>query len=168
MSITIYDACIPTFTQILAAQSSILDKAAAYAASKKIDETVLLGTRLFPDMFPFKKQIQIATDFANRASARLSGSDIPSYADDEQDIAALKSRIAKTLGFIGGLKPEQFEGAESKSFVIPMGGDRKMEMTGKDYLFHFALPNFLFHATTAYAILRHSGVELGKLDFMQA
>jgi hypothetical protein len=168
MSVSIYEASVPTFVQILGAQSSILDKAAAYAEAKKIDEAVLLGSRLFPDMFPFKKQIQVETDFANRGSARLSGSEIPSYPDDEQTIADLKARIAKTLDFIGGLNAAQFDGSETKIFQIPIGGEKKMEMTGKDYLFHFALPNFFFHATTAYAILRHCGLEVGKLDFMQA
>lgn len=167
MPVSLYDACVPTFTQILDAQSSILGKATAYAEAKKIEESVLLGARLFPDMLPFKKQIQIETDFANRATARLSGSDIPSYPDDEETFADLKGRIAKTLTFLGGLKPEQFEGSEIKTIKFPIGGERTMEMTGKDYLFHFALPNFLFHATTAYGILRHSGVELGKMDFMQ-
>jgi hypothetical protein len=167
MSVSMYAASVPMFTQILGAQSSILGKAAAYAEAKKIDESVLLSARLFPDMFPFRKQIQIETDFANRASARLSGSDIPSYPDDEGSFGDLQARIAKTLAFLGSLAPEKFEGSETKDFQIPMGGDRKMDMTGKDYLFHFAIPNFLFHATTAYAILRHCGLEIGKLDFMQ-
>ena len=167
MSVSTYDAFIPTFVQLLSCQCAIMDKATAYAEVRKIDESVLLNARLFPDMFPYKKQIQILTDFCNRAAARLSGSDIPSNADTEESFAELKARVTSTLDLISGLKPEQFEGAESKTYEIPMGGERKMEMTGQNYLFHFVLPNVVFHAATAYGILRHSGLEIGKLDFMQ-
>jgi hypothetical protein len=167
MAVSTYDAFIPTFAQMLSCQRAILDKAAAYAQARKIDESVLLNARLFPDMFPYSKQIQILTDFCNRAAARLSGSEIPSNTDTEESFAELKARITATLDFISGLKPEQFEGAESKTYEIPMGGDRKTEMTGQDYLFHFVLPNVVFHAATAYGILRHNGLEIGKLDFMQ-
>jgi hypothetical protein len=167
MSLSMYDACVPTFTQILRCQANILDKAAAYADARKIDHSVMLDARLFPDMFPLKRQVQISTDFANRAAARLSGSEIPSHPDTEQSFGELKERVLKTAAFVSGLQPAQFDGAASKTYSIPMGGDRKEEMTGQNYLFHFALPNFLFHATTAYGILRHSGVEIGKMDFMQ-
>jgi len=167
MPVSTHDSCIPTFVQMLSCQRAILEKAEAYAAARKIDESVLLNARLFPDMFPFKKQIQILTDFCNRAAARLSGSEIPQCPDTEESFAELKERISKTLAFVTSLKPEQFEGAEEKAFEIPMGGDKKMEMTGQDYLFHFVLPNVVFHAATAYGILRNSGLEIGKLDFMQ-
>jgi len=167
MSVSTYDACIPTFVQILRCQQAILGKAEAYAAAKKIDESVLMSARLYPDMFPFKKQIQILTDFCNRAAARLSGSEIPSHPDTEENLSQLKQRIAATLEFVSGLKAEKFEGSESKTYEIPMGGDKKMEMTGQNYLFHFVMPNVVFHAATAYGILRHNGLEIGKLDFMQ-
>jgi len=167
MSVSIHDSCIPTFVQMLSCQRAILEKAEAHAKARKIDESVLLNARLFPDMFPFKKQIQILTDFCNRAAARLSGSEIPSSSDTEESFAELKERVSKTLSFVTSLKPEQFEGAEAKTFEIPMGGDKKMEMTGQSYLFHFVLPNVVFHAATAYGILRHSGLEIGKINFMQ-
>ncbi len=167
MSVSTHDACIPTFVQMLSCQRAILDKAEAYAAARKIDESVLLNARLYPDMFPFKRQIQILTDFCSRAAARLSGSEIPSNPDTEETFAELKKRISATLDFISTLKPEQFEGSETKTFEIPLGGDKKMEMTGKNYLFHFVLPNVVFHAATAFGILRHNGLEIGKLDFMQ-
>ncbi len=167
MSVSTHDAFIPTFVQMLSCQRAILDKAAAYAEAQKIDESVLLNARLFPNMLPFKKQIQILTDFCNRAAARLSGSEIPSASDTEETFEELKTRITATLDFISTLKPEKFEGAENRTYEIPMGGDRKMEMTGQNYLFHFVLPNVVFHAATAYGILRHNGLEIGKLDFMQ-
>lgn len=167
MSVSTYDSFIPTFVQMLSCQRAIIDKAAAYAQSREIDESVLLNARLFPDMFPYKRQIQILTDFCNRAAARLSGSEIPSYPDSEESFEELKSRITSTLDFVSSLKPEQFEGAESKTYEIPMGGDSKMEMTGQNYLFHFVVPNVVFHAATAYGILRHCGLEIGKLDFMK-
>nr|TFG53563.1 MAG: DUF1993 domain-containing protein [Hyphomicrobiales bacterium] len=162
-----YDSCVPVFIQMLTCQRAILGKAEAYAAAKKIDESVLMNARLYPDMFPFKKQIQILTDFCNRAAARLSGSEIPSHPDTEEILSQLKQRITATLDFISALKAEKFEGSESKTYQIPMGGDNKMEMTGQDYLFHFVLPNVVFHAATAYGILRHNGLEIGKLDFMK-
>ena len=167
MSLSMYDACIPTFVQILSCQTAILDKAAAHAEARKIDPAVLLNARLFPDMFPFKKQVQVMTDFANRACARLSENEIPSHPDTEESFGELKERVSKTIAFIQSLSPQQFDGSDAKTYLIPMGGNRKEEMTGRDYLFHFALPNFYFHATTAYGILRHCGVELGKLDFLQ-
>lgn len=167
MSLSMYDASIPLFQQLLACHMGIIDKAAAHADAKKIEPSVLVAARLFPDMFAYKKQVQIMTDFANRAAARLSGNEIPSYPDDEQSFGELKARIQKTLAFLGSLKRDAFEGTDTKSFEIPMGGANKKTMTGQEYLIHFALPNFVFHATTAYNILRHNGIEIGKLDFMQ-
>jgi hypothetical protein len=167
MSVSTFDACIPTFIQILTCQRAILDKAESYAAARKIDESVLLNARLFPDMFPFKKQIQILTDFCNRAAARLSGSEIPSSDDTEESFSELKQRVTATLDFISRLDPEQFQGSETKTYEIPLGGDKKKEMSGQNYLFHFVLPNVVFHAATAYGILRHNGLQVGKLDFMQ-
>lgn len=167
MSVTTFDACIPTITQILLCQKAILAKAGAHAEEYKIDASVLLNARLFPDMFPFKKQIQIMTDIGTRGAARLSGSEIPSNPDTEETFAELSARVSSALEFISKLKPEQFEGAETKTYEIPLGGDKKTEMTGQNYLSHFVLPNVIFHAATAYGILRHNGIELGKLDFLQ-
>ena len=162
-----YDASVPTFQQILSCQLAVLDKAKAHAEAKNIDPSVLVNARLYPDMFPFKKQIQILTDLANRGAARLAGVELPSNPDTEETFDELKARITKTLAFVKSVKPEQMVGSEKKAYEIPVGGDKKMSMSGQQYLFHFVLPNLIFHATTAYGILRHSGVELGKKDFLQ-
>jgi hypothetical protein len=167
MSISTYDASVPMFVQILNCQVVILDKAAAFAEAKNIDAAVLPNARLYADMLPFKKQIQIMTDLANRATARLAALEIPSSPDTEETLGELKARVMKTLAFVKGAKKENFAGSETKSYEIPVGGENKKTMTGQEYLFHFVLPNFIFHATTAYGILRHSGVELGKKDFLQ-
>jgi hypothetical protein len=165
MPLSLYQASVLAFQKTLAAESAILDKAAGYAEAKKIDPSVLLQARLYPDMFPFAKQVQLTSDFAKGASARLAGAEVPSYADTEATFDELKARIAKTVSFISSLKREQFDGAEEREINLKVGG-RPMSFNGQDYLIHFALPNFYFHATTAYAILRHNGLDLGKRDFM--
>jgi hypothetical protein len=165
MPFSVYQASVPGFQRTLAAQSAILDKAAAYAEAKKIDPSALLQARLYPDMFHFTRQVQLTSDFAKGPSARLAGVEVPSYADTESTFDELKARLAKTIAFISGLKPEQFDGAEDREIHLKVGG-QPMSFTGQEYLIHFALPNFHFHATTAYAILRHNGLELGKRDFM--
>jgi hypothetical protein len=165
MAISMFKASVPLFLQGLGCQAAILDKAAAYAEAKKIDPSVLLTSRLYPDMFPFTRQLQIAGDFAKGATARLAGAEVPSYADSETTIDELKQRIAKTIGFISGFKPEQIDGSEERDINLKVGG-QDMAFKGQHYLVHFVLPNFFFHLTTAYAILRHNGVELGKRDFM--
>ena len=165
MSISMYKASVPVFLQILAAQSATLDKAAAHAAARKIEPSVLLNARLYPDMYPLVRQIQITSDTAKGAGGRLAGVDRPVFADTETTFDELKERIAKTVAFLKGLKPEQIDGSETRDIVLQIG-DRSMPFKGEGYLFSFALPNFFFHATTAYAILRHCGVELGKRDFM--
>jgi hypothetical protein len=167
MPVSIFDACIPTFLQMLTCQRAILDKAEAYAAERKIDESILLNATLFPDMFPLKRQIQIMTDFCSRAAARLSDSEIPSSDDTEESFSDLKQRVTGTLDFISRLNPEQFQGSETKTYDIPLGGGRKKKMSGQNYLFHFVLPNVIFHASTAYGILRHNGLQVGKLDFIR-
>jgi hypothetical protein len=165
MSLSMYQASVPLFTQTLACLSAILDKAAAYAEAKKIDPSVLVNARLFPDMFPMSRQVQIACDFAKGATARLAGAEVPSYADTEASFAELKQRIAKTVSFISQFKAEQIDGSEERDISLKIGG-QDMAFKGQQYLIHFVMPNFFFHAATAYGILRHSGVELGKRDFM--
>jgi hypothetical protein len=162
-----YQASIPAFRQTLTALSAILDKAAAHAAARKIDPQALLGARLYPDMFPFVRQVQLTSDFAKGASARLAGVEPPKYEDSETSFDQLKARIAKTLDFIGGFKPAQIDGSEEREIKIP-AGDRTLTFKGQGYLTGFALPNFYFHAATAYDILRHSGLEVGKRDFIGA
>ncbi|MFN0023692.1 MAG: DUF1993 family protein [Parvularculaceae bacterium] len=166
MSVTLYDVAVPSFKKHLHALDGILDKAAAYAEAKKIKPETLLNARLYPDMFELTRQVQACSDFSKNASARLAGVDVPSMPDTETTIPELKARIAKTVAFLDTLKPEQFEGAEAKSFTIKVGPN-DMNFTGHDYLLHFALPNFYFHAATAYGILRHNGLEIGKRDFMR-
>ncbi len=165
MTISIYEASVPVFQQILTSLSNILTKAAAHAEAKKIDPSVFITARLSPDMFPLSRQIQIAADHAKGASARLAGVEIPSFPDTETTFAELQARITKTLDFIKGLKPAQFEGAAKREVKLKIGGN-EMTFTGQNYLFHGAFPNFFFHATTAYDILRHNGVEVGKRDFI--
>ncbi|HWF98288.1 MAG TPA: DUF1993 domain-containing protein [Steroidobacteraceae bacterium] len=159
-------ALIPSLEIGLNALSAILDKAQAYADAKRFDSAVLLGTRLFPDMFPLSRQVQIACDLAKIGGARLAGVDFPKYEDNEKTIAELKDRIAKTLAFVRTLDGGKIDGAGDREITFPLGPEHKGQMRGADYLNHFLLPNFYFHLSTAYAILRHSGLELGKSDFL--
>jgi hypothetical protein len=165
MKISMYQASVPVFVQFLTSLSAILKKAADHAAAKKIDPSVLVNGRLSPDMFAFARQVQIATDHAKGATARLSGSEVPSYPDTEATFDELHARIAKTLDYIQSFKPAQIDGSDEKPIHIK-AGKHELDFTGADYLLHFAMPNFYFHVTTAYAILRHNGVEIGKMDFM--
>lgn len=166
MSISMYAASVPLLKQQLQSLDAILGKAAAHAREKNIDPAVLLQARLYPDMLPLTKQVQIASDNAKGIAARLAGIDIPSYADTEQTFEELHARIAKTLAFLDTVKPEQVNGSEDREVVVYKGAPYEMQLQGQNYLVHFGLPNFLFHVTTAYAILRHNGVELGKGDFI--
>jgi hypothetical protein len=166
MPVSMYQISIPSFQKHLSALEAILDKAAAYAGARKIEPSVLLNSRLYPDMFNLTRQIQAACDFAKGASARLAGVPIPSVPDTESTIPELKERIAKTLAFMETIKPEQMEGSDARSITLKVGPN-DMTFNGSDYLLHFALPNFYFHCTTAYAILRHNGLEIGKRDFMR-
>ena len=165
MSGNLYAACVPVFVQYLTSLSTILGKAQAFAEARKIDPSVLVGARIAPDMFPLSRQVQIATDHAKGACARLVGVDVPSYADTETTFAELQARIARTIEFVRAFRPEQFEGAESRDVTLTIAG-QKVPFKGGVYLSQFALPNFFFHATTTYAILRHNGVEVGKRDFI--
>ncbi len=166
MALSMYQASVPAFQKHLHALDGILDKAASHAAAKKIDPAVLLASRLYPDMFDLTRQVQAVTDFAKAASARLANVVVPSYPDTEKSIPELKERIAKTLAFLDTIKPEQMHGSETREISLKVGPN-DMTFTGQDYLLHFAMPNFYFHATTAYAILRHNGLEIGKRDFMR-
>jgi hypothetical protein len=166
MTLSMYQASVPVLQRTLAALSAVLDKAAAHATQRKIEPSVLLSTRLFPDMFPLVRQVQLAADFAKGAGARLAGIEVPKFADDETSLDQLKARIAKTLDFLKTLKPAQIDGSEGRDVTIPVGGGQQRTFKGQPYLLHFALPNFFFHVTTAYDILRHCGVEIGKRDFI--
>ncbi len=163
--LSMYTASIPVFKQILNSLLAILDKAEAHATEKKIDPAALLQFRLYPDMLPFTRQIQIACDFAKGCGARLAGADLPSYEDNEQSFAELKARISKTLAFIDSLPAEQIAGSEARA-ITTGSGDKVKHFTGQTYLLHYALPHFFFHATTAYDILRHNGIEIGKKNFI--
>lgn len=165
MKISMYQASIPVFVQFLNALSDILKKGAAHCAAKKIEPAVLVNARLAPDMFALARQVQIASDHAKGAAARLSGSDVPSFPDTEATFEELQARIAKTLDYIQNFKPEQIDGSDERDIELTIGG-KKYPFKGQDYLLHFALPNFYFHVTMAYGILRHCGVEIGKRDFM--
>lgn len=165
MPLSMYEASVPVFRHTLGALSAILDKAEAYAAERKIDPAVLLNTRLFPDMFPLVRQVQIASDQAKGCVARLAGVDVPGYEDNEASFADLKARIAKTLAFVEGFKPAQIDGSEERPITMKLRSG-ELSFTGQSYLLRFVLPNFYFHATTAYDILRHCGVPLGKRDFL--
>ena len=166
MTISLYNASAPIFVQFLTSLSAVLDKAAAHAETKKIDPAVLLNTRLTPDMYPLLRQVREATNHAASACGRLAGADLPTFTNTETSIPELKERIAKSIDFIKGLKPTQIDGTEDKeiTFKFPSGAERKF--TGQALLLNFCLPNFYFHYTTAYNILRHCGVEVGKRDFM--
>lgn len=159
-------AAIPSFEIGLNALSAILDKAQAHAEAKRFDPAVLLNTRLFPDMFPLTRQVQIACDQAKNGGARLAGTEPPKHDDNEKTLAELKARIAKTVAFVKTLDAAQIDGAADREITFPLGPENKGHMKGADYLNHFVLPNFYFHLSTAYGILRHCGVELGKRDFL--
>jgi uncharacterized protein len=165
MSLSMYQASVPAFLQMLNALSAILDRAEAYAAERKIDPAVLLGYRLAPDMFPLVRQVQTSSDHVKGCCARLAGVDVPKYADDETTFAELKARIAKTVAFAKGFKANDIDGSEERDITLS-AGTRELRFKGQQYLVHFALPNFYFHVTAAYAILRHCGVPIGKRDFM--
>lgn len=163
---TLYTASIPVFKQMLSALSDVLNKAEAHATEKKIDPNVLLQSRLFPDMFPLIRQVQIATDFAKSVPSRLSGIEVPAYDDSEQGFAELQTRIKNTLNILDGFTAAQIDGKESLEIVLRPGTPKEKKLTGETYLFNYGLPQFFFHVTTAYAILRHNGIEVGKRDFM--
>ena len=165
MNISMYQASVPRFVNILGNLSKILDKAQAYADARKLDPATLPTLRLFPDMLPMTTQVQIACDTAKGVVARLAGVEIPVFEDNEKTLAELKARIAKTIAFIQGVSAAQIDGSEDKEIVIKRG-DKETRYTGMQFLLGHATPNFYFHVTTTYNILRHNGVEIGKRDYL--
>ncbi|MET0334689.1 MAG: DUF1993 domain-containing protein [Rhizobacter sp.] len=165
MSITMYSASVPVFVRLLGNLSKWIDKAEAHAQAKKFDPSVYLSSRLAPDMLHFTRQVQIACDGPKFCMARLAGIEAPKHEDNEASLADLKGRIAKTIAFIQSVSEAQIVGSEARDINVPRR-DGVLVMKGEDYLKHYAMPNFYFHVTTAYALLRHNGVELGKADFL--
>jgi hypothetical protein len=165
MTISMFDASIPVFVHGLNNLAGVLRKGAAHALAKKVDPAVYLGMRLAPDMFPLLKQVQIACDLAKGPAARLAGVERPTHEDVEHSFEDLIARIDKTIAFLQSITPEQLEGAEERSVSLTLRGN-DVSFRGQPYLLYFALPNFYFHLTTSYALLRHAGVELGKADYV--
>ena len=165
MTISMYQASVPRFVNILNNLTGILDKAQAHIDAKKIDGSVLTTYRLFPDMLPMTTQVLIACDAAKGVVARLAGIEIPVYEDNEKTLAELKARIAKTVDFIQSVTPAQIDGTEDKD-IVTKRGDKETHYKGMQFLLGHALPNFYFHVTTTYNILRHNGIEIGKRDFL--
>lgn len=165
MTISMYQASVPTFIRVLTNLSEILKKGAAYAETKKIDPPVLLNSRLFPNMFTLTRQAQIVTDMTKGCAARLAGQEPPSYEDKESSFPELLARIDKTIAFLKTFTPAQIDGTEEKSISLKIGG-QSLSFQGQPYLLGYVLPNIYFHTTTAYNILRHSGVELAKKDYL--
>ncbi|MBK1680092.1 DUF1993 domain-containing protein [Rhodocyclus tenuis] len=165
MTISMYEASAPRFVNLLRNLSAILAKAEAHADARKIAPEVLLSARLFPDMFPLSRQVQIACDHAKGAVGRLAGIEVPSFADTEQSFAELQERIARTIAFVESVDAARVNGSETRDIALSIGG-QQMQFQGMQYLLGFALPNFHFHLVTAYNILRHNGVDIGKRDFI--
>lgn len=165
MPISMFQTSVPVFLRTLHALSGVLDKGETHARENGVDSAALLAARLAPDMFPLTRQVQVATDHAKGATARLAGRDVPSFEDTEQSFSELRERIGRTVAFIREADPASIDGSEEREIVLKIGG-RELTLAGQQYLLHFALPNFFFHTTTAYDILRHNGVPLGKRDFI--
>jgi hypothetical protein len=165
MSLSMYQASVPVFVRMLDNLTKILDLAVQYAEEKKIDHSVLINARLAPDMYPLTRQVQIATDMAKGCAARLAGLEVPVYEDNETTFPELQARIAKTLAFIQSVSAEQIDGSEERTVILKLRG-KEVSFKGQPYLLHFVLPNFYFHITIAYAILRHNGLAIGKMDYI--
>jgi hypothetical protein len=161
-----YDATVPAFMQILGSLSGLLTKAEAHCKAKNIAPEVLLSARLYPDMLPLSRQIQLVCDFAAKSCARLTHSEVPSTPDTEKTFEELKQRLAKTIDYVKAFKPAQFDGADAKDVTFPVGPSNTLTLKGQQFLSSFTFPNFYFHAATAHGILRHNGVEIGKRDFL--
>ncbi len=166
MALSMHTASVPIFLAMLGNLSKWLDKAALHAAAKGFDPDTLMSVRLAPDMLPFGRQVQIACDAAKFGVSRLAGGDAPSFDDSEKSLAALKERIAATVSYLQSVPPQALDGSEDKPVTVPIRGRDPLQFKGEQYLKHFALPNFFFHVTTAYALLRHNGVDLGKRDYL--
>lgn len=165
MPVSMYQISVPVFAKTLGNLSAILDKAAVFAAAKKIDPQVLLAWRLAPDMLPMSRQLQIACDFAKGATSRLAGIEVPAWEDSEKTFDEFKARIVRTIDYCTGFQPAQIDGSEERDIHVKVAGN-PVTYKGQPYLLHSVLPNFFFHTTTAYDILRHCGVEIGKRDFI--
>jgi hypothetical protein len=161
-----YTTSVPVFKQLLNSLSNLLTKAESLCIEKKIEPKAILDARLFPDMFPLFRQVQIATDFATSVSARLAEVDVPTNENNEQTFSELQERITRALSFLDSLSSKQFEGSESLEIVLRPGTPKEKKLIGHTYLTNYGLPQFFFHVTTAYAILRHNGLDVGKGDFM--
>jgi hypothetical protein len=166
MTDAMYVSSVPVFKQMLGGLAAILAKAEAHATEKNIEPAALTQTRLFPDMFPLSKQVQVACDFARGVSARLVGAEVPKYDDNERTFDELRGLIARSLAFIEGFSPAQFEGAAQREIVTRPGTPKERRFDGQSYLLRYGLPQFFFHVATAYALLRHNGIEIGKRDYM--
>ncbi len=166
MSISLYSATVPVFKQMLLALSDVLAKAEEHTQARKFDPANLLQTRLFPDMLPLVRQVQIACDFAKSVPARIAGIEVATYEDNEQSFAELQQRIAKTVALLDTLTIAQFDSGEGKEIVLRPGTPKEKKLTGEAYVLAYGLPQFFFHVTTAYNLLRHNGVEIGKKDYM--
>ncbi len=166
MTFSIYSALIPTAKHMLENQSKILTQAAAFAEADQIDPATLINARLAPEMFHLSRQVQIACDTVKKGAARLTSLEAPVFADDETTFAELQNRISKTIAFLDGIKESDFIGAETRAITFPVGPEMTMNFSGEDYLNQWVLPNFYFHVTTTYNILRQQGVALGKRDFL--
>jgi hypothetical protein len=165
-TISMYNASVPVFKQLLTALDAILDKAQAHIDQNSIAPNTLLHASLYPDMLNFIRQVQIATDFAKGVTARLAGVDVPAYEDNETSFSELKARIEKTLHFITSISPQQINGSEEQEIITRPGTPKEKKFNGLSYLLHYGIPQFFFHITTAYDILRNQGVEVGKRDYM--
>ena len=168
MTISMYAASVPLFRQMLGSLGDILAKAEAHAAEKKIEPAALLQSRLFPDMLPLTRQVQIACDFAKGVTARLVGAEVPVYDDQEQTFEELRALVAKTIAFVDSFDAARFDGSEQREIVTRPGTPKERRFDGQSYLLSYGLPQFFFHVTTTYALLRHNGVEIGKRDYMGA
>lgn len=168
MTISMYNASVPVFKQMLGGLDGVLAKADAHVTEKKLDPSVLVQSRLFPDMFPLNRQVQIACDFAKGVSARLAGVEVPVYEDKEQTLPELRALVAKTIAFIDGIDASKFDGSAQREIITRPGTPREKKFVGLAYLLTYGLPQFFFHITTAYALLRHNGVVVGKPDYMGA
>jgi hypothetical protein len=166
MTSPMYTNSVPVFKQLLSALKAILAQADAHAVAKSVEPDAFLQARLYPDMFPLVKQVQIAADFARGISARLADVDVPVYEGKEKSFADLDELLAQTMGFLESVNPSKFEGSETKEIVLRPGTPKEKKLSGQAYLANYGLPQFLFHVTTAYALLRHNGLPIGKRDFM--
>ena len=166
MTISMHSASAPIFTKMLTNMLTWFDKAEAHAAARKFDAANFLGLRLAPDMLPLTRQIQIASDTAKGAMARLAGQEVPKWEDNEASLADLRARVKKTIDYVMSFERGQIDGSEAREITIPTRNGDPLKFDGESYLKHFVLPNFFFHMTTAYALLRHAGVEVGKGDYL--